>query len=93
VCSPFRNALNARERAVVRTTARRGAERVTRHLARAAGVPDPAISWRLAQSPTFDNQFATLDLDGRKALLRIERTQCNAADNRSITTSLERRLA
>ena len=93
VCSPFRNALNARERAVVRYAARRGAERITRVLARAAGVPDPEISWRLAQSPTFDNQFATLDLDGRKALLRIERTQRNAADNRSITTSLERRLA
>jgi hypothetical protein len=93
VCSPFRNALNARERAVVRNAARRGADRVTRLLARAAGVPDPQVSWRLAQPPTYDNQFATLEFDGRSAVLRIERTVRDDADNRSIATSLERRLA
>ena len=93
VCSPFRNALNAKERAVVRNAARRGAEPLTRLLARAAGVPDPEVSWRLAESPTFDNQFATLELDGRSAVFRIERTERDEADNRSITTSLERRLA
>ena len=93
VCSPFRNALNARERFVVRTAARRGVEPVARLLARAARVPDPQISWRLAQRPTFDNQFATLELDGRSAVLRIERTVRDDADNRSITTSLERRLS
>ena len=47
-------------------------ERVLRPLARAAGVPDPKIRWRLAQGPTFDNQFATLELEGRSAVLRIE---------------------
>jgi hypothetical protein len=92
VCSPFRNALTAWERAVVRTGARRGAAPLTRLLARAAGVPDPEVSWRLAASPTFDNQFATLELDGRSAVLRIERTERDEADNRSIATSLERRL-
>ena len=93
VCSPFRNALNAKERAVVRNAARRGAARITRLLARAARVPDPEVSWRLTQPPTFDNQFATLELDGRSAVFRIERTERDEADNRSITTSLERRLA
>ncbi len=93
VCSPFRNALNSRERAVIRTSSRRGADRVTRLLARSAGVPDPEISWRLAQPPTFDNQFATLDFHGRSAVLRIERTVRGDPDNRKITTSLERRLA
>jgi hypothetical protein len=93
VCSPFRNALNAKERAVVRWAARRGAARLARVLARAAGVPDPEVSWKLAQSPTFDNQFATLELEGRSARFRIERTVRDDADNRSIETSLERRLA
>jgi hypothetical protein len=93
VCSPFRNALNSRERSVVRNASRGGAARVTRALARAAGVPDPEVSWRLAQSPTYDNQFATLELDGRSAVFRIERTVRDDADNRSIETSLERRLA
>ena len=54
---------------------------------------DPEIRWRLVQEPTFDNQFATLELDGRRALLRIERTVRGDADNHSIETSLERRLA
>jgi hypothetical protein len=93
VCSPFRNALSKGERRVVRNASRPWTERFTRALARAAGVPDPEISWRLAQSPTFDNQFATLELDGRHAVLRIERTVRGDADNRSIETSLERRLA
>jgi hypothetical protein len=68
-------------------------ERLLRPLARAAGVPDPRIRWRLAQDPTFDNQFATLELEGRSALLRIERTVRDDADNRAIATSLERKLA
>ena len=93
VCSPFRNALNAKERSVIRTAARRGAAPITRLLARAAGVPDPEVSWRLAESPTYDNQFATLELDGRSAVFRIECTKRDEADNRSIRTSLERRLA
>jgi hypothetical protein len=93
VCSPFRNALNSKERAVVRNAARRGVAPVTRLLARAAGVADPEVSWRLVQPPTYDNQFATLELDGRSAVLRIERTERDEADNRKIATSLERRLA
>ena len=93
VCSPFRNALSAHERAVVRAAQRPGMERLLRPLARAAGVPDPRIRWRLAQPPTFDNQFATLDLEGRSAELRIERTVRGEGDNRAIETSLARRLA
>jgi PhoD-like phosphatase len=93
VCSPFRNPLDAHERRIVRISERRGMERVLRPLARAAGVPDPKLRWRLAQSPTFDNQFATLEIDGRSAVLRIERTVRDEADNRNIETSLERRLA
>jgi hypothetical protein len=47
----------------------------------------------VAQPATFDNQFATLELEGRSAVMRIERTVRDDADNRSIETSLERRLA
>ena len=92
VCSPFRNALRPRSaRGAQRLAARDGARGAPpRALRRGAG---PEISWRFAQPPTFDNQFATLDLDGRRAALRIERTVRDAADNRAITTSLERRLA
>ena len=52
VCSPFRNALDAQERTVVRTAARRGAGAVccARWPARPA-CPTRSITWRLAQSP------------------------------------------
>ena len=93
VCSPFRNALDSHERSIVRNAQRPAMERLLRPLARAAGVPDPRVRWRLVQAATFDNQFATLELEGRSAVLRIERTVRDEADNRSIETSLERRLA
>jgi len=93
VCSPFRNALDSHERRIVQLAERPRMERLLRPLARAAGVPDPRIMWRLAQSPTYDNQFATLELEGRSAMLRIERTVRDEADNRAIETSLERKLA
>ena len=93
VCSPYRNALDKHERAIVHAAERPWMERLLRPLARLAGVADPRIRWRLAQPPTFDNQFAALELDGRSATLRIQRTVRDEADNRSIETCLERKLA
>jgi hypothetical protein len=60
-----------------------------RLLGRAAGVPDPSVRWRFVQPPTFDNQVATLEFDGRDATLRIERT---APGSTELRTSLERSL-
>jgi hypothetical protein len=94
VCSPFRNPLDRRERTLLRSWARsRLLGWVLRRLARAAGVADPEASWRLAQEPTFDNQLATLRLDGRRAWLRIERTRCGDGLDPALETTLDRRLA
>jgi hypothetical protein len=93
VCSPFRNPLDSRERMVVKVSDSKPGEVIAHALARAAGVPDPIVRWRLAQSPTFDNQFATIELDGRAARLRIERTVRDDPDGHRIETSLDRRLA
>jgi hypothetical protein len=93
VCSPFRNPLDRHERVTVKLGASRPAERFAHVLARSAGVPDPVIRWRLVQPPTFDNQFATLELDGRQAVLRIERTERGDPEGHRVATSLERRLA
>jgi phosphodiesterase/alkaline phosphatase D-like protein len=73
VCSPFRNPLDHREQRAVRAALSRPAARVTRGLARLAGVRRPAVSWELAEGPWFDNQVATLTLDGRDAALKIEK--------------------
>jgi hypothetical protein len=73
VCSPFRNPLDTRERLVIKAMSTAPARWVTRTLARLAGVPDPGIRWRFVQDPTFDNQIATLEWDGREAHMCIEK--------------------
>ena len=58
----------------VRLLARRRT-RSAASLARAAGVPPPPVRWRFQDGdPRFDNQVGTLELDGRRALARLERS-------------------
>jgi hypothetical protein len=75
VCSPFRNPLDARERRVIRFGASRTGHVLGRAVARAAGVGDPDLRWRMVEGPFFDNQVATLDVHGRRARLLVERTR------------------
>jgi hypothetical protein len=74
VCSPLRNPLDARERRSIRVTWTKAGMRVARALARAAGVPDPPVRWRLTHdAPWFDNQIATLSLDGERAAFALDK--------------------
>jgi hypothetical protein len=73
-CSPIRNPLDKRERRVLRSAFTRPVAALARGLARAADVAPPDIRWTTATAPTFDNQIARLDLRGRDAELRIEKT-------------------
>jgi PhoD-like phosphatase len=93
VCSPFRNALSKRERRIALAGDSRLAREITHGLARSARVELPEVRWHLEQKPTFDNQFATLDIDGRRAELKIEKTVPGDWRRPRIETSLERRLA
>jgi hypothetical protein len=93
VCSPFRNALSKRERRIARAGDSRLARALSRWLARSARVTLPEVEWRLVEEPTFDNQFATLDIDGDHVDLRIEKTVPGDWRRPRIETSLERRLA
>ena len=94
VCSPFRNALDTRERKVIELGNTRGAELVTRGLALLARVSAEPINWRLAEGPYFDNQVATLCFDGRSASLKLERTIGDPeTDEREFELSFERPLA
>jgi len=93
VCSPFRNPLDERERRVIRIMFRRTTAAATRALARAAGVPDPEIGGRFPEGPYFDNQVASLTLDGRSARIKLEKTAPGDAEEHSLETSFERRLA
>jgi len=72
-CSPFRNPLDARERRAIKLMATPPARWFAGFLARRAGVDDPGMRWRFVKDPTFDNQVATLEWEGREALVRIEK--------------------
>jgi hypothetical protein len=74
VCSPFRNPLDSHERFAIRLFLSRATARATRLLARAAGAPDPGIRWRFCEGPFFDNQVASLRIDGRRMNLRLDKT-------------------
>ncbi len=73
VCSPYRNALDDTERRVIKLSLTRPAAEVTRRLADAAGVDDPGIRWRFREGPYFDNQVATVYLDGRDSSMKLEK--------------------
>jgi hypothetical protein len=83
VCSPFRNPLDSRERRGILTTWTTTAGRVGRALARAAGVDDPPIDWRLVHpEPWFDNQVARIDVDGRHAAFTLDKAVPDESDPR-----------
>ena len=96
VCSPFRNPLGDHERRAIQLGWSRLMEAVARALARSAGAPDPGLRWRAVHDePWFDNQVASLQLDGRRALMRLEKTTPHddeAAEPR-LHRVFERRLA
>jgi hypothetical protein len=73
VCSPYRNALDNRERRAINIARSRPLAELTRRLATAVGVEDPGIRWRFAEGPYFDNQVATLELEGRTARMKLEK--------------------
>ena len=93
VCSPYRNPLSKKEQRVVRAGFGRPFTQVAAALAKAAGAEDPGIRWRLLDGPCFDNQVATLHLDGRAATMRLDKTIPGDRDQQSLETSFERRLA
>jgi len=76
VCSPLRNPLDARERQVIRFGASRAAHAVGRALARTAGVGDPPVRWRsVGDGPWFDNQVASLRIDGDSNVLAFDKAK------------------
>jgi hypothetical protein len=92
VCSPYRNPLSAHERRTVKAGFTRAFHAAARGLVRLSGAPDPGIRWRLVEGPYFDNQVATLSLDGRDATVRLDKTVRGAEDQRSLEKVFERRV-
>jgi PhoD-like phosphatase len=94
VCSPYRNPLDSRERRTIRMGMSRPLTAVTRTMARGAGVEDPGIRWRLTDGgPWFDNQVATLTIDGRRMDMRLEKAVPVDSRSARLECVLERALA
>ena len=93
VCSPFRNPLGKSERLVIETAWTRAFARAAGALAHAAGVEDPPIRWRkVGGGPWFDNQFATLLIEGRRIEMLLEKTE-RGDPNPDLQQVLRQRLA
>ena len=93
VCSPYRNPLDNKERRVIRVGFSRPFTAAMRALARAAGTDDPGLGWRLAHGPFFDNQVATIRLDGREASIKLDKTIEGEDAQRELDCVFERRLS
>jgi hypothetical protein len=93
VCSPYRNPLDSHERRAIKAGFSRPFIAAMRALAGSAGAPDPGLRWRLAEGPYFDNQVATLRLDGREARMKLDKTVPGDDEERRLDRVFERRLA
>jgi hypothetical protein len=93
VCSPYRNPLDQKERRAIKIGFTRPFIAAMRRLARSAGVPDPGIRWRPLEGPHFDNQVATLRLDGRRSVAQLDKTAPGEEEERQLECVFERRLS
>ncbi|MCW2981183.1 MAG: alkaline phosphatase family protein [Solirubrobacterales bacterium] len=93
VCSPYRNPLSKKEQRVIRAAFGKPFTQVAAALAKLAGAKDPGIRWRLLNGPCFDNQVATLRVDGRNARMRLDKTIPGDHDEHNLQTSFTRELA
>jgi PhoD-like phosphatase len=93
VCSPMRNPLDARERRTIRLGITRAAGAIGRGLARAAGVEGEPLTWEITDGPWFDNQVATLDLDGRRATFSLDKAVGAGDEHPRLERVVSRRLA
>jgi PhoD-like phosphatase len=94
VCSPYRNPLEKKERQSIRIGMSRPFEVAMRTLARLAGVRDPGIGWRMiGDGPWFDNQVATLIVDGRRIEMRLDKAVPVDETSARLECVLEHRLA
>ncbi|HKG39852.1 MAG TPA: alkaline phosphatase D family protein [Conexibacter sp.] len=72
VCSALRKELDPHERAVIGLGHSTAAGRLARRLARAVGVREAPLGWRVVERPAYGNQIGTLTLDGDRAAVAVE---------------------
>ena len=93
VCSPFRNPLDGHERRAIHAGLSRTGELIGRALARAARVEGESLDWTIDAGPWFDNQIATLELDGRRATIALDKAVGPGDRDPSLERVAEQRLS
>ncbi len=94
VSSPLRNPLGLPERLAFGAAWTKPGELIGKALTRLASVAQPDVGWHLMhEKPWFDNHISTLELRGREATLKVEKTTPEDAGEPRLYPLLERRLA
>lgn len=94
VCSPLRNSLPGKKSRLQSIGWRKPGELAGRLLARLAGIGEEKISWRLTHDKLwFENQIATLELEGRQATLTFEKAVLDGSGEPNLGKIYEHRLA
>ena len=94
VCSPFRNSLPGQKSRLQSAGWTKPGELAGRLLARLAGIGKEELDWRLTHDELwFENQVATLKLEGRRATLTFEKAVLGTSGEPGLQKMYERDLA
>jgi hypothetical protein len=94
VCSPFRNSLPGQKSRLQSAGWTKPGELAGRLLARLAGIGKEELDWRLTHDELwFENQVATLKLEGRRAALTFEKAVLGTSGEPGLQKMYERDLA
>ena len=94
VCSPFRNALPGKKSRLQSIAWNGAAATIGRLLSHLAGVEKEDLTWSLTHdAPFFDNQVATLELDGPDAAITFEKAILDSSGEPALEKLYRGRLA
>ncbi|MCA1716729.1 MAG: alkaline phosphatase family protein [Actinobacteria bacterium] len=94
VCSPLRNSLPGKKSRLQSAGWTKPGELAGRFLARLAGIGEEKLNWRLTHDELwFENQIATLKLDGRQARLTFEKAVLDTSGEPNLQKLYEQDLA
>ena len=94
VCSPLRNSLPGKKSRLQSAGWTDSGELAGRFLARLAGIGEEELSWRLTHKKLwFENQIATLKLEGRRANVTFEKAILDPSGEPTLQKLYEQDLA
>jgi PhoD-like phosphatase len=94
VCSPFRNSLPGKKSRLQSAGWTKPGELAGRFLARLVGIGEEGIDWHLTHDRLwFENQVATLKIEGRQAILTFEKAVLDTSGEPDLRKLYEHYLA